>query len=370
MSCDRTSSQPSVSTYRGRRHPGYDPTVLDTTSRAGRRLVRSALLRLARHERTAPWVERLRVEAERALDDSRYTAEYYRTDLSDDGYGEYNRTTSNADKLATLVWTWFDVRSSLDVGCAAGFVVEALDELGISASGVDLSSAAFDLAAPHIRPGLAAVDLRDGLPHRDGEVELVTAFETLEHLRPPDVPDAVAELARVSSAWVVVSIPSVGANYSGTPGWFDGKVRADRLDHYRSVGDALSGPVPFDDLALDDAGRPVKGHLTIAPFLWWSERFEDVGLIRHYDLERRINIDLARYGLTEFVCLYVFGHPGITGPSVPVRTDRDIADAEKRFGLTDHEEPSHHYLVAYHVLRAAGLELRPGLVPPPEPSTD
>ena len=81
----------------------------------------------------------------RALDDVVYGASYFgegrdpndRAFLS--GYARYDRDTSNANAAAYLVWRWFPVASSLDVGCATGFVVEALRELDVDASGVDVS---------------------------------------------------------------------------------------------------------------------------------------------------------------------------------------------------------------------------------------
>ena len=73
------------------------------------------------------------------------------------GYERYDRDTSNADVAAYLLWRHFDVRRSLDVGCAMGFVVEALRELGIDAEGVDVSQYAVEHAAlgarGHVRQG-------------------------------------------------------------------------------------------------------------------------------------------------------------------------------------------------------------------------
>src|SRR5438067_3110560 len=88
-----------------------------------------------------------------ALSDDVYDASYFgagrdpldRMGLS--GYERYDRDTSNADVAAYLVWRAFAVRRTLDVGCATGFVVEALRELGMDAEGVDVSQYAVDHAA-------------------------------------------------------------------------------------------------------------------------------------------------------------------------------------------------------------------------------
>src|ERR1700722_1792739 len=55
------------------------------------------------------------------------------------GYARYDRIASNADIAGWLLWRNFRVGSSLDVGCATGFLVEVLRERGIDAQGCDVS---------------------------------------------------------------------------------------------------------------------------------------------------------------------------------------------------------------------------------------
>jgi SAM-dependent methyltransferase len=50
------------------------------------------------------------------------------------------------------------------------------------------------------RPGLA-----DSLPYADGAFECVTAMEVLEHVPDPDA--VLGEMARVTSSWLLVSVP-------------------------------------------------------------------------------------------------------------------------------------------------------------------
>jgi hypothetical protein len=79
-----------------------------------------------------------RGEFDRALRDEWYDGAYF----ADDGaggigsqYGNYTRDSSNADVAAYLLWRFFPMARSLDVGCAFGFVVEALREVGVGAPG-------------------------------------------------------------------------------------------------------------------------------------------------------------------------------------------------------------------------------------------
>ena len=290
-------------------------------------------------------------ELARALDDDVYGAHYFgagrdpldRMGLS--GYERYDRDTSNANAAAYLVWRWFDVRRTLDVGCATGFVVEALRELGVDASGVDVSQFAVEQAAAGARGHLGYGDLTRRLPFADGRFDLVTVLETLEHLPPEVVPHALRELRRVARSYVLATIPSFGPNPNGPGGWFTVKVRDERVPHYESLGPGYQGPVPFEDLYRDARGDPIEGHLTIASFSWWTERFAEAGFLRCDRTERAMHPHLARFGLTKYWNLYVFRVAGAPEPGDDVRTPDEIATWEANLGL-DRREAAPEDLVA------------------------
>jgi SAM-dependent methyltransferase len=278
-------------------------------------------------------------ELGRALDDDVYGGSYFGEgrDPSDraylSGYERYDRDTSNADVAAYLAWRTFPAGTSLDVGCATGFVVEALRELGIDAQGVDISRYAVEHAAAGARGHIRQGDLRRGLPFPDGHFDLVTALETLEHLPPTHVPAVVAEIARVASRWVLCTIPSFGPNRNGPGGWYQVKVADDRVAYYESLGPNFEGPIPFGDLYRDVEGQPIEGHLTVASFSWWTARFAEAGLVRCDATERRLHPELARLGLTKYWNLYVFRHSSTPEPSADVRGDAEILEVLRRFGL-------------------------------------
>lgn len=284
-------------------------------------------------------MQRVVRELESALADDVYGAEYYgagrdpfdRMGLS--GYERYDRDTSNADVAAYLAWRFFPVRRSLDVGCATGFVVEALRELGVDAHGTDISQYAVDHPAPGAVGRLFWGDLLHRLPVPEADFDLVTALETLEHLPPETVPKALRELRRVTNAYLVCTIPSFGRNEHGPGGWYQVKVRDDRVAHYESLGPDYDGPIPYDDLYRDARGEPIEGHLTIASFRWWTRQFEAAGFVRCGATERRIHPCLARFGLTKYWNLYVLRVPGAPEPTSDVRTPEEIAQVERRFGL-------------------------------------
>lgn len=284
-------------------------------------------------------MQRVVHELQQALADDVYDGTYFgagrdpfdRMGLS--GYERYDRATSNADVAAYVVWRFFDVRHTLDVGCAIGYVVEALRELGVDAEGTDISQYAVDHATSGAVGHVFWGDLLHRLPVQDGRYELVTALETLEHLPPESVPAALGELRRVTRGYLVATIPSFGPNPHGPGGWFDVKVRPERLDHYRSLGPEYDGPVPYDDLYRDARGEPIEGHLTIASFRWWTQQFEAAGFVRCGGVEERIHPHLARFGLSDYWNLYVLRTPDAVAPQSDVRSDAEVAEVERRFGL-------------------------------------
>ena len=271
------------------------------------------------------------VEAERAGVPDAYGGSYFGEgrDAEGDrqghsGYARYDRVASNADIAGWLLWRNFRVGTSLDVGCATGYLVEVLRERGIDAEGCDLSSYAIDHPAPGAVGHVRVANLFAGLPWADGTFDLVTTLEILEHLPPDRVPIALEELARVCGGYLYATIPSFGPNRSGPDGHFEGKVRLERVEHYRSLGPGYPGPVPEPDLALDADGNLVEGHLCIASFEWWTERFAEAGFTRCVDVEERLYADIEPADLAPYWNLYVFrlagGDPGVAEPREPGRT--------------------------------------------------
>lgn len=305
-----------------------------------------APVRRALHEGAArwPWFRRIveigARELERALHDDLYTEGYFGEAggpvvALDIGTAEYTRTATHADEGAYLVWRFLPVQRTLDIGCAFGFFVEAERELGLDARGVDVSQYALDHAAVGARGHVRYGNLLHRLPYGRGAFEGVSLFETLEHLPPEEVPRALREVRRMTTKYVIATIPSFGPNPNGPGGWFDVKVRPERLEHYRSLGAGYDGPVAYDDLYRDDDGAPIEGHLTIASFAWWTRQFEGAGFVRDGERERRIHPHLARLGLTKYWNLYVFRVPGAVAPEDEQRSASEIADVEKRFGFDE-----------------------------------
>ena len=124
-------------------------------------------------------------------------------------------------------------KSVLDVGCAYGFMVKSLNDAGIPAKGVDVSTFAYKMRATDDMQVASILDL----PFEDGEFDLVVTLEMLEHIREEDTNQALSELARVSRR---------GAHWIG----------------YKEVDDIFQ--------------TKDKTHINIKPYVWWQEKFMEI----------------------------------------------------------------------------------------------
>ncbi len=208
-----------------------------------------------------------------------YGYDYFDNPESGGGYSRY-RDDDSYLWLSEVFAEYLSPRRVLDVGCAKGFLVGRLRERGIEAYGIDASDYALEAASEAVQPHLRIADIMD-IPFPDDSFDLVICMETLEHIEPHLVPQAIAELARVSARHVLATMPSYGFNDYGPQGW--------RMSEAQRA-DAEAGRA-FTEIDLDEAGQPRHGHVALAAYRWWTERFADAGLYRLGWLERRMTVD-------------------------------------------------------------------------------
>jgi 2-polyprenyl-3-methyl-5-hydroxy-6-metoxy-1,4-benzoquinol methylase len=130
-----------------------------------------------------------------------------------DKYGSQNpvvrRLMATFERTLDELFTQADPASILDVGCGEGVLVQQwAQRLG------DRRVVGIDLEDPVLRaewekrqaPNLEyRVMKAENLPFADGEFDMASAIEVLEHV--PDPVHTVAEMARVAGRWLLVSVP-------------------------------------------------------------------------------------------------------------------------------------------------------------------
>jgi 2-polyprenyl-6-hydroxyphenyl methylase/3-demethylubiquinone-9 3-methyltransferase len=100
---------------------------------------------------------------------------------------------------------WFDRhidwagRDVLDLGCAGGFMAEAMAARGANVTGIDPAAEAIAAARAHARAGGLRigydVGVGEALPYGDGGFDAVVCVDVLEHVA--DLSRVLAEVARV-----------------------------------------------------------------------------------------------------------------------------------------------------------------------------
>jgi len=133
-----------------------------------------------------------------------YTEQYY----IDRGYTFENRMPI-IRYIAQLFVDTFKPKTSLDVGCAKGYLVRSLLELGVDAYGFDISAAAVH-SSPDLATRLHVADAEyDTFAFPEKHFDLITSTECMEHLIHPEF--TVREMSRVikTGGFVLISSPAI-----------------------------------------------------------------------------------------------------------------------------------------------------------------
>lgn len=174
----------------------------------------------------------------------------------------------------------FAPQRALELGCAAGAVLDCLEEHHIKAEGIEISSMALARASMRVRDrihqgDLLTLDLRVGY-------DTVFALDIFEHLNPNKIDTYLSRLVQITSvdAYLFCNIPVFGEDPvfdTVFPFYIDGWER-----------DAAAGR-HFSTLQVDELGYPIHGHLIWATPNWWIERFEACGFCREIAIERALH---------------------------------------------------------------------------------
>lgn len=186
------------------------------------------------------------------IDGSVYDEDYYERGGHGSLYHGYTKSLlehPGFKEFARLIAKVFQPEKVLEVGCATGIIVNHLRNLGIAATGIDISDYATKNA---VCDGVLRASATH-LPFADDSFDLVFGCHCIEHIPPFLLDKAVAEQARVSRRWVfhVMPIWKLGP-YQWTP-----QEREELLNRTNNT-----------DLNLEDV-------------VWWASKFMASGRLRY-----------------------------------------------------------------------------------------
>lgn len=289
----READQDGLDYYRSRLHDGESRTAvllgLAASEEFARRFARSAprlpSLRALRPDRYRQEIDQTTRQpiwvfgAERPSD-----LDWLESRILENGYyeqpGVWNLGIDVDKRVMAEVVASFAPERVLELGCAAGAVLQCLRLAGIRAEGVEISALAADQAPPAIRSFIHRGDLLAlDLP---SDYDVVFGLDVFEHLNPNRLDAYLERLVALTRAggYVFCNVPAFGDDPAfGTvfPFYLEGWER-----------EAAAGR-SFSTLHVDDLGYPLHGHLVWADSAWWAGRFEAHGLRRETDLERALH---------------------------------------------------------------------------------
>ncbi len=103
----------------------------------------------------------------------------------------------------------------LDVGCSAGFIVEAAQNAGFEAHGVDVEQWGVDYAQQELKLQHVRQGFLDQQAYPDAYFDVITVYEVIEHV--PDLNAFVRELVRLLKPGGVIEIRTPDVGHWRTP---------------------------------------------------------------------------------------------------------------------------------------------------------
>ena len=134
-----------------------------------------------------------------------YDASYYQFHMGPESYDRSNPIWSKFFHLvAEQIIEELHPLTFLDAGCALGFLVEQLRELGVDARGFDISEFAISSAPEALKPFLSLASLTDEI---EGTFDVISCIEVLEHLPESLAKPAITNLCGHTEVVIFSSTP-------------------------------------------------------------------------------------------------------------------------------------------------------------------
>lgn len=137
--------------------------------------------------------------------------------INDDFVPHAESTGEYWHDMAKMLVTRYNLNPNykvLEIGCAKGYVVEALRDEGIDAWGIDVSDYAISCAREDIKPYLRVGDIRTALKdYKRNEFDVLFSRWTLECIDDTDLPELIADMNRISKLQIHAIDESIKPEY-------------------------------------------------------------------------------------------------------------------------------------------------------------
>jgi SAM-dependent methyltransferase len=225
--------------------------------------------------------------------EEKYTNCILTQDFYDIDYAlEWLKNNESAIDMANYINKILKPKKVVDIGCGIGKLVGELQKKNIDAYGIEFSDA-FINASP-VKKYIFKDNILD-LDHvASGDYDLVICMEVLEHLPPTFLNKAINNVKKICKNKILITVPAFGPNkfgYSGLP-----------LNETCWLEDARKN-ISFRNLVVDENNIPDLGHISLATYEWWTQKFLKNGLIRDIKCENEgyINHNFLKYHWNTFI---------------------------------------------------------------------
>lgn len=158
-----------------------------------------------------------------AIQPNEYNADYFDGKLSAtphaEGYLDYSlhehMLTEVENFTSKLNPSVLATKKVLEIGCAKGFLVQKLRDLGIDTYGIDVSQYAIDVSPSEVKPYISVGDVRDLSAYKSNEFDYLFSVRVLICLDPNELDSVIAEMNKISKNQIhIVDEPTYGdTNY-------------------------------------------------------------------------------------------------------------------------------------------------------------
>ena len=191
-----------------------------------------------------------------------YNEQYYKSHCGND-YERGNGWEEIFARQAARIVKELKPKKILDVGCASGYLVEGLRDLGVDARGIDVSEYAISKVREDIKPYCNVQSATVPIKER---YDLITCIEVMEHLSPEDFNRAIDNMCNATNTIIFSSTPFDYAEEThfsvNTPGFW-----AERF--------AYNGF--FHDVNYDCS------YIAVQTMLFRKREYNDISLVRTYE---------------------------------------------------------------------------------------